>query len=78
MEKKWDTVTPADLKKTLCMWDIYVPLVTKGLNKIINNLNLMNEEALARWRAIAPNANKQTNKQTTNNLNLQHTSTIGY
>jgi len=31
MEKKWDTVTPADLKKTLCKWDIYVPLVTKGL-----------------------------------------------
>ena len=60
------------------MWDIYVPLVTKGLNKIINNLNHVNEEALARWRAIAPNANKQTNKQTTNNLNLQHTSTVGY
>jgi len=33
MEKKWDTVTPADLKKTLCKWDIYVPLVTKGLMK---------------------------------------------
>ena len=47
MEKKWDTVIPADLKrlfvsgtycypsgleKTLCKWDIYVPLVTKGLN----------------------------------------------
>jgi len=64
MEKKWDTVIPADLKrlfvsgtymsrwsrkgwqhgekvgycypsglgKTLCEWDIYVPLVTKGLN----------------------------------------------
>jgi len=32
MEKKWDTVTPADLKKTLCKWDVYVPLVTKGLN----------------------------------------------
>jgi len=32
MEKKWDTVIPADLKKTLCKWDIYVPLVTKGLS----------------------------------------------
>jgi len=31
MEKKWDTVIPADLEKTLCKWDIYVPLVTKGL-----------------------------------------------
>jgi len=31
MEKKWDTVTPADLKKTLCKWDLYVSLVTKGL-----------------------------------------------
>ena len=66
MEKKWDTVIPADLKrlfvsgtymsrwsrkgwqhgekvgycypsgleKTLCEWDIYVPLVTKGLNQL--------------------------------------------
>ena len=33
MEKKWDTVTPADLKKTLCKWDIYIPLVTKGLSE---------------------------------------------
>jgi hypothetical protein len=32
MEKKWDTVTPVDLK-TLCKWEIYVPLVTKGLIK---------------------------------------------
>jgi hypothetical protein len=31
MEKKWDAVIPADLKKTLCKWDAYVPLVTKGL-----------------------------------------------
>jgi len=31
MEKKWDTVIPADLKKTLCKWHIYVLLVTKGL-----------------------------------------------
>jgi hypothetical protein len=30
MEKKWDTVTPADFS-TLCKWEIYVPLVTKGL-----------------------------------------------
>ena len=30
-EKRWDTVIPADLKKTPCKWDIYVPLVTKGL-----------------------------------------------
>jgi hypothetical protein len=29
-EKKWDTVIPADLK-ILCKWDVYVPLVTKGL-----------------------------------------------
>jgi hypothetical protein len=33
-EKKWDTVIPADLKKTLCKWEIHVPLVTKGLNSI--------------------------------------------
>jgi hypothetical protein len=31
MEKKWDTIIPADFEKTLCKWDIYVPLVTKGL-----------------------------------------------
>jgi hypothetical protein len=29
MEKKWDTVVPADLK--IFKWDVYVPLVTKGL-----------------------------------------------
>jgi hypothetical protein len=33
MEKKWDAVIPADLKKLLFKWDIYVLLVTKGLNK---------------------------------------------
>jgi len=31
MEKKWDTVISVDLKR-LFEWDIYVPLVTKGLN----------------------------------------------
>jgi len=31
MEKKWDTVIPADLKRLFCKWNIYVPLVTKGL-----------------------------------------------
>jgi len=30
MEKKWDTVTPADLKR-LCKWDIHGPQFTKGL-----------------------------------------------
>jgi len=31
MEKKRDTVIPADLKRLFVKWDIYVPLVTKGL-----------------------------------------------
>jgi hypothetical protein len=31
MEKKWDTVNPSGLEKTLCKWEIYVPLVAKGL-----------------------------------------------
>jgi len=31
MEKKWDTVVPADLKR-LFVSGIYVALVTKGLN----------------------------------------------
>jgi hypothetical protein len=31
MEKKWDTVIPSGLEETLCKWEIYVPLVTKGL-----------------------------------------------
>jgi len=31
MEKKWDTVIPADVKRLFVKWDIYVPLVTKGL-----------------------------------------------
>ena len=38
--EKWDTVTPADLKKTLCKWDIYVPLVTKGLTHATGVLNV--------------------------------------
>jgi hypothetical protein len=32
-EKKWDTVIPADLTRTLCKWDTYVPLVTEGLRR---------------------------------------------
>ena len=32
MEKKWDTVIPADLKRLFFKWDIYVPLVTEGLS----------------------------------------------
>ena len=39
MEKKWDTVIPADLKKTLFKWEIYVPLVTKGLRSINKSRN---------------------------------------
>jgi hypothetical protein len=26
---------PSGLEKTLCKWDMYVPLVTKGLRKLI-------------------------------------------
>jgi hypothetical protein len=33
MEKKWDTVIPADLKR-LVKWGIYVPLVTKVLRPV--------------------------------------------
>jgi len=31
MEKKWDTVIPADLKRLFTSGTYYVPLVTKGL-----------------------------------------------
>jgi hypothetical protein len=31
MEKKWDTVTPADLKRLFVSGRYYAPLVTKGL-----------------------------------------------
>jgi hypothetical protein len=34
MEKKWDTVIPADLKR-LCKWDVYVLLVKKVLNCVL-------------------------------------------
>jgi hypothetical protein len=34
MEKIWYTVYPSGLEKTLCKWDIYVLLVTKGLNEL--------------------------------------------
>jgi len=37
MEKKWDTVIPADLKRLFVKGDIYFPLVTKVLNNILNN-----------------------------------------
>jgi len=33
MEKMWDTVIPEVLKRLFYKWDIYVPLVTEGLNK---------------------------------------------
>jgi len=36
---------PSGLERTLCKWDIYVPLVTKGLNSAIsvsNRLNTLN------------------------------------
>jgi hypothetical protein len=26
---------PSGLEKTLCKWEIYVPLVTKGLNNVL-------------------------------------------
>jgi hypothetical protein len=29
---------PSGLEKTLCKWEIYVPLVTKGLRQNINNV----------------------------------------
>jgi hypothetical protein len=31
MEKKVGYCYPSGLEKTLCKWEIYVPLVTKGL-----------------------------------------------
>jgi hypothetical protein len=34
MEKKWDTVIPADLKTLFVSGTIYVLLVTKGLNEV--------------------------------------------
>ena len=42
MEKKWDTVIPADSKR-LCKWDIYVPLVTKRLSLFEEGLRYSNE-----------------------------------
>jgi len=41
MEKKWDTVIPVDLKG-LFVSGIYVPLVTKGLNHLINLISQIN------------------------------------
>jgi hypothetical protein len=35
MEKKWDYCYPSGLEKTLCKWDTYVPLVTKGFISVI-------------------------------------------
>jgi len=35
MEKKAGYCYASELEKTLCKWDIYVPLVTKVLMKIL-------------------------------------------
>jgi hypothetical protein len=35
VEKKWHSY-PSGLEKTLCKWEIYVPLVTKGLKAELN------------------------------------------
>jgi hypothetical protein len=41
MEKKWDTVIPADLKRFFIRkWDIYVPLVTKMLMILKRSLHI--------------------------------------
>jgi hypothetical protein len=32
---------PSGLEKTLCKWEVYVPLVTKGLTKNLHVLPLM-------------------------------------
>jgi hypothetical protein len=50
-------------------WQMGFNSAFKGLNKITNNFNLVNEKTLAHRKAVASN---------TNNLNLQHTSNIGY
>jgi hypothetical protein len=34
MEKKVGYCYPSGLEKTLCKWDMYVPLVTKGLKDV--------------------------------------------
>jgi hypothetical protein len=38
MDKKWDTVIPAEMKRLFVKWDIYVPLVTKGLMRHCSSL----------------------------------------
>jgi hypothetical protein len=36
MEKNWDTGIPVILKKSICKWDMYVPLVMKGFTSALN------------------------------------------
>ena len=35
---------PSGLEKTLCKWEIYVPLVTKGLKKAPEGYNFMSND----------------------------------
>jgi len=63
MEKKWDTVIPADLNRLFCKWDIYVPLVTKGLNT--RNSHVLPTECICVLRM----ALKQTVITDPNNIN---------
>jgi hypothetical protein len=32
---------PSELEKTLCKWEVYVPLVTKGLNEPVTATSLL-------------------------------------
>jgi len=57
MEKRWDTVIPADLKRLFISGIYYVPLVTKGLKG--KKFFLRSHQSLAGQEIAQPLYNKQ-------------------
>jgi len=44
---------PSGLEKTLCKWDVYVPLVTKGLNAGLLKNNLRKDKLDGGYRVVS-------------------------
>jgi hypothetical protein len=59
---------PNGLEKALCKWDIYVPLVMKGLTQATHQVKQMNENVLL-WETIQNNLLTTENMLQSLNLN---------
>ena len=66
---------PSRLEKTLCKWDIYVPLVTKGLIQIVQLVGILNGACwnnlfnmCKHWNVISAAANFKNSVSHTNSI----------